>query len=122
VPIVYDTIIRQGIVVDPETKTALVRDVGIRNGKIVEISENLDPNQALEVIDANELYVTPGLVDLHTHIFWGSTFWGINPDPIAAITGVTVIDLILNMVFIKIKDKFYKKLIFLTYADMGGCW
>jgi len=33
--------------------------------------------------------VTPGLVDLHTHVYWGATYWGIEPDPVAARSGVT---------------------------------
>jgi len=41
------------------------------------------------VIDATGQIVTPGLVDLHTHIYWGATYWGIEADPVAARSGVT---------------------------------
>jgi dihydroorotase len=87
---IYDIIIRNGTVIDPETKEASIRDIGIEGGKIAIISKDgLDPEQGMEVIDASHLYVTPGLVDLHTHVYWGSTYWGIKPDPVAALSGVT---------------------------------
>ena len=41
------------------------------------------------MIDAGGQYVTPGLVDLHTHVFHKVTYWGIDPDPVAAASGVT---------------------------------
>ena len=44
---------------------------------------------AARVVDAQGLYVTPGLIDLHTHCYWGATFWGIEADPVAARSGVT---------------------------------
>lgn len=41
------------------------------------------------MIDAAGQIVTPGLVDLHTHIYWGATYWGIEADPVAARSGAT---------------------------------
>ena len=41
------------------------------------------------MIDATGQHVTPGLVDLHTHIFHKVTYWGVDPDPVASVTGVT---------------------------------
>jgi dihydroorotase len=43
----------------------------------------------MQVYEAGGQIVTPGLVDLHTHIYWGVTYWGIEADPVAAHTGVT---------------------------------
>ncbi len=63
-------------------------DVAIANGKIAAVGENIDAGSA-PVIDATNQVVTPGLIDLHTHIYWGVTYWGIEPDPVAAKTGVT---------------------------------
>ena len=85
----FDMVIYGGEVVDPSANLSGKLDVGIRDGKIAEVAAGLDRTGAKETIDASGGYVTPGLVDLHTHVYWGSTFWGIEPDPIAAKTGVT---------------------------------
>ncbi|GIE89178.1 amidohydrolase family protein [Actinoplanes regularis] len=64
----------------------VVGDVGIRDGRIAAIGPNL-PRLARQVIDAAGRLVTPGLIDLHTHV--GTGYWGIDPDPVAWHSGVT---------------------------------
>lgn len=85
----YDTLIMGGEVVDPGAGLSGRLDVGIAGGKVVAVAPDLDQSRATEVIDASGQYVTPGLVDLHTHVYWGATYWGIEPDPVAARSGVT---------------------------------
>lgn len=85
----YDTLIVDGEVVDPGAGVYGELDVAIRDGRIVEVAPGLDRTAAKQVIDATGQIVTPGLVDLHTHVYWGSTYWGIEADPVAARTGVT---------------------------------
>lgn len=85
----YDTIIAGGEVLDPGAGIMGRLDVGITGGKVTEVAANLDRARAGTVIDAGGQYVTPGLVDLHTHIYWGVTYWGIEADPVAARSGVT---------------------------------
>src|SRR4051794_30374334 len=85
----YDTIIAGGEVVDPGSGLSGKLDVGIAGGKIAAVSAGLNAADAGQVIDATGQYVTPGLIDLHTHVYWGSTFWGVRPDPVAARSGVT---------------------------------
>jgi dihydroorotase len=53
------------------------------------VAPSIDPALAASVLDAHGQIVTPGLVDLHTHIYWGVTYWGIEADPVAARSGVT---------------------------------
>src|SRR3712207_3919400 len=85
----YDLIIAGGDVLDPGAGIAGRFDVGVADGKVAAIEPDMDPTEAKQVIDATGQYVTPGLVDLHTHIYWGVTYWGIEADPVAARTGVT---------------------------------
>ena len=61
----FDTVISGGRVIDPETKLDAVRNVGINNGKIVEISESTLLGK--HVIDATGLVVAPGFIDVHSH-------------------------------------------------------
>ncbi|HEY8291541.1 MAG TPA: amidohydrolase/deacetylase family metallohydrolase [Thermomicrobiales bacterium] len=85
----YDTIIAGGDVLDPGAGIGGRLDVGITGGRVAAIAPNLDRAMAHTVFDATGQYVTPGLVDLHTHIYWGVTYWGIEADPVAARSGVT---------------------------------
>lgn len=85
----YDTIIAGGDVVDPASGYTGRYDVAISGGTIAAVEQDLDPYSARQVIDARGQIVTPGLIDLHTHIYWGVTYWGIEPDPVAARSGVT---------------------------------
>ncbi len=75
--------------VDPGAGLQGALDVAIRDGRIAEVAPNLDRSQARHVVDATGGIVTSGLVDLHTHVYWGATYWGIEADPVAARTGVT---------------------------------
>jgi dihydroorotase len=86
---IFDTLIVGGEVIDPGVGLQGALDVAIRDGRIAEVAPNLDRSKAREVIDATGGVVTPGLVDLHTHVYWGATYWGIEADPVAARTGVT---------------------------------
>jgi dihydroorotase len=85
----YDTLIKGGEVLDPGSGVNGQFDVAIKDGKIAAVEADIDRSQAREVIHANGQIVTPGLIDLHTHIYWGVTYWGIEADPVAARSGVT---------------------------------
>lgn len=84
----HDLLIRNGEVRDPSRRFAQRADVAIRDGRIAAIGTGLNV-QAVETIDAAGLYVTPGLVDLHTHCYHSATPLGVEADPIAARSGVT---------------------------------
>ena len=85
----YDLIIHGGEVIDPAADRYGRHDVAVREGRIAAIAPDLPAADAARVVDAHGQYVTPGLIDLHTHCYWGATYWGIDADPVAARTGVT---------------------------------
>ncbi len=88
--------LRGGHVIDPRNKIDAIRDVAIRGGKIAAVAEKIDPAEALKAVDVRGLYVTPGLVDIHVHVFAGTgerrSYAGDNsvyPDDFAIRSGVT---------------------------------
>jgi len=85
----YDLLIRNGTVCDPARNFKRRADVAISGGKVAAIEDSIPANRGREVVDATGCFVTPGLVDLHTHCYWGGTGLGIEAGPIAARSGVT---------------------------------
>lgn len=84
----YDLLLKGGTVIDPAQHLEARRDLAIADGRIAAIAETIPSNEARDVVDVSGKIVAPGLVDLHVHAYWGSTFWGVDVDPIAARTGV----------------------------------
>ena len=68
----YAIVIKGGHVVDPKNGTDEVMDIAVADGKIAAIAKNIDTAQAIQVVDARGLYVLPGLIDIHTHVFFGT--------------------------------------------------
>src|SRR5574337_1266340 len=87
----YDLLIRGGRVVDPSQDIDAVRDVAIASGKIAQVESNIPSSQAREVINASVNLVTPGLIDIHTHVFPYVGPYGIEPDPYCVHRGVTTV-------------------------------
>jgi len=85
----YDLVIRNGELRDPSLGLRRRADLGIANGRIAAIEDSLPAAQAVNVIDASGRMVCPGLVDLHTHCYFGASGLGIDPNPVAARSGVT---------------------------------
>jgi dihydroorotase len=65
----YDLLLQDGHVVDAKNKLSAERDVAIADGKIAAVAEHIDPSQALKTVNVKGLYVTPGLVDIHVHVY-----------------------------------------------------
>jgi dihydroorotase len=67
-----DILIKGGHVIDPKNKIDGKMDVAIANGKILQVAPSIAATDAKKVIDAAGLYVTPGLIDMHVHVFFGT--------------------------------------------------
>ena len=68
----YSIVIKDGHVIDPKNNIDGVMDIAIADGKIAQVAKNIDPKKAVQVVNAKGLYVTPGLIDLHSHNFYGT--------------------------------------------------
>jgi dihydroorotase len=94
----YDLLLQGGHVIDPKNNIDAVRDVGIKDGRIAAVAVKLDAAHAAKTIRAAGLLVTPGLIDIHTHVYAGTgergSYAGDNsvyPDGFTLRAGVTTI-------------------------------
>src|SRR4051794_24662618 len=85
----FDLLIKGGELVDPGGGRVGRFDVAVRRGRVAAVDAEIPADAAFDVLDASGLVVTPGLVDLHTHVYRGATYWGVEADAVASRTGVT---------------------------------
>ena len=85
----YDLLLTGGHLIDPSQKIDSIKDVGFKDGRVVEVNDKLDHALAEKVYDISDNIITPGLIDLHTHIYWGGTSIGIDPTDYARRCGTT---------------------------------
>ena len=88
---VYDMLIKGGNVIDPGHGIHEICDIGIDKGSIVALSTDISPTQARRVVDAKGMIVTPGLIDIHTHVAEVIMPLAVNPDEAGVNTGVTTV-------------------------------
>jgi dihydroorotase len=68
----HDMLLKGGHLIDPKNDINGPMDIAITDGKIAEVASNINPNQASKVVNISGLYVTPGLIDMHVHVFMGN--------------------------------------------------
>jgi dihydroorotase len=85
----YDLILRGGRVIDPSQRLDAVTDVAFSGGKVVKVGPKLEDGSGTDVRDVSGSIVTPGLIDLHTHVYWGGTSLGIDAEEFCRTSGVT---------------------------------
>jgi dihydroorotase len=85
----FDLILKGGRVVDPSQNLDAVSDVAFAGGKVAAIGPNLSGAKATR--DVAGKIVTPGLIDIHTHVYWGGTSLGIDPVALALQSAVTTV-------------------------------
>ncbi|MBI1358403.1 MAG: amidohydrolase/deacetylase family metallohydrolase [Acidobacteria bacterium] len=94
----YDLLLNDGFVIDPANGINGHRDVAIADGKIAAVAEEIDPREAKRVFEVKGLFVTPGLIDLHAHVFsttgipgaWAGDL-SVQADALSFRTGVTTL-------------------------------
>ncbi len=94
----FDLLIKNGQVIDTKNGIDSKMDIAIRGGKIAKISKDISAGQSAKVIDAKGYLVTPGLINIHTHVFVGSkpnTFadgvLSVSPDDFSFRSGITTV-------------------------------
>ena len=83
----YDLILKGGRLIDPAQGIDTKTDIAFSAGKVAKISEDIDASQAAHTRDVSGCIVSPGLIDLHTHVYWGGTSLGVDSDTIAKRSG-----------------------------------
>jgi len=95
----YSLVIKGGTVIDPKNNINEVMDVAVADGKIARVAKDIDTRGALQVVDAHGMMVIPGMIDMHTHVFFGTdparAYCGgsasVPPDVFGPRTGVTTV-------------------------------
>jgi len=85
----YDLVLKGGHVVDPSQGIDKVQDIAFTDGKVAKISDDISGSDGNDVRDVSKSFVVPGLIDLHTHVYWGGTSLGIDADDFCRHNGVT---------------------------------
>ncbi|WP_196989171.1 amidohydrolase/deacetylase family metallohydrolase [Panacibacter microcysteis] len=94
----YDLLLTNGHVIDPKNKLDATMDIAISNGSIAKVEKHIAVSSAKKTVDVAGLYVVPGLIDMHTHVFVGSKagqfadgIYSVSPDDFSFRSGVTTV-------------------------------
>src|SRR3954451_5900048 len=92
----YDLLLKGGHLIDPKNKISGTLDVAIKDGRIAAVAAGIPATKALKTVNVAGMYVTPGLVDLHVHVYagTGTAYTGpssVRPDDHSFRSGVTTV-------------------------------
>jgi dihydroorotase len=95
----YDILIKNAHIIDPKNEIDQKMDLAIADGKIAKVSPSIQDNSAKTTVDATGLYITPGIIDMHAHLFWGTeqgsyisnSYASLPPDGFTFRSGVTTV-------------------------------
>ena len=94
----YDLLLKGGHVIDAKNNIDTLMDVAIRDGKIAKVARAIPAGRAIKTVNVTGMYVVPGLIDIHTHVYAGTGEKGsyagdlsVYPDGFTFRTGVTTI-------------------------------
>src|ERR1700685_829089 len=85
----FDLVLRGGRVIDPSQKLHAIPDVALSGGKVAAVGNALKTDPGTDMRDVSGYIVTPGLIDLHTHVYWDGTSLGIDAEKFCRTSGVT---------------------------------
>ncbi len=88
----YDLVIAGGTLVDQGSGLHEKKDVAVEKGRIALVESHIPRDGAWEVLDASDHLVTPGLIDIHVHVYPGVSHYGVDPDPACLARGATTVN------------------------------
>src|SRR5580658_3773842 len=94
----YDMILQGGHIFDPKNRIDTVEDIAVKDGLIAKVAPRIEAKEAVKTIDVKGFYVTPGLIDIHVHVYAGTgerdSYAGdssVYPDGFTLRSGVTTV-------------------------------
>ncbi len=94
----FDLLLKNGHLIDPKNQINAIKDIAVADGKIAWVANDIPAAQSKKTIDATGMYVVPGLIDIHTHVFVGSKadkfadgIYSVSPDDFTFKSGVTTV-------------------------------
>ena len=87
----YDLLLQSGRVIDPANQHDGIMDIAIKDGAIAAVGASIDASDATNTQDLSDCVLTPGLIDLHTHVYWAGTSIGVEPTLYAHQAGTTTL-------------------------------
>ena len=95
----YNIIVKGGHVIDPKNNINEVMDIAVKDGRIALVAKNIDAKEGIQVVNASGFYVTPGLIDMHVHVYQGTNLdqqymngpASVTPDGFTFRVGVTTV-------------------------------
>jgi len=85
----YDLLLKGGTVIDPSQKIHARKDIAFIDGIVAAVENKLQSSEAKQVIRCTGQIVAPGMIDMHVHVFWGVSHYGIDADHYCIANGVT---------------------------------
>jgi dihydroorotase len=85
----YDLILKGGRIIDPSQSIDALLDIAFADGRVAALGPGLQAGTQTQIRDVGGLIVTPGLIDLHTHVYWGGTSLGVDAEELCRKSGVT---------------------------------
>ena len=87
----YDLLLKGGTVVDPSQGLSGIQDVAVKGGAVARIEPYIPDDETKCLVELRGRFITPGLIDLHTHVYDGVNSTGVNPDVAGVYSGVTTV-------------------------------
>ena len=87
----FDTVVVGGRLIDPAEGIDARRDIGITAGRVARVAEGIAESEGRQVVRTHGMIVTPGLIDIHTHVYDGVSGVSIEPDVVGIAKGVTTV-------------------------------